>query len=130
MKPYNRVIHTAESDKKYKGIVAAYMRYSSDNQDEHSIEYQRDAIVTYCQKEELFLCAEYWDEACTGTNDRRSSFRKMIADAHNAPLWDTILVFDYSRWFRDSNNSTLYECQLFSLGIDVFSITEQFDKLE
>ena len=37
MKPYNRVIHTAESDKKYKGIVAAYMRYSSDNQDEHSI---------------------------------------------------------------------------------------------
>lgn len=127
MKPYNRIIHKIENNATYKGIVAAYMRYSSDNQDEHSIEYQRKAIVEYCKKENYCLYAEYWDEARTGTNDRRPSFQKMIADAQESPPWDTILVFDYSRWFRDANLSSLYECLLVGLGIDVFSITEQFD---
>ena len=127
MKSYNRLMHQADNSKNYKGIVAAYMRYSSDNQDEKSIEYQRDAITEYCKNNDYFLFAEYWDEAYTGTNDRRPSFQKLIEDAQNSPPWDTILVFDYSRWFRDTNHSTLYECQLFELGIDVFSITEQFD---
>lgn len=127
MKMYNKTIHKAEAGVTYKGTVAAYMRYSSDNQDEHSIEYQRQAITEYCKKENYFLLAEYWDEAYTGTNDRRPSFQKMIADAGENPPWQTILVFDYSRWFRDTNYSTLYEITLLDLGIDVFSITEQFD---
>lgn len=127
MKPYNRLIHEATEGQEYTKIVAAYMRYSSDNQDEKSIENQRDAIVTYCQSQKYFLATEYWDEAYTGTNDKRPSFQKMMSDAHDNPPWDTILVFDYSRWFRNTAQSAFYECQLFGLGIDIFSITEQFD---
>lgn len=127
MKPYNKITHNAEDGKNYKATVVAYMRYSSENQDEKSIEYQREAITTYCEKNGYFLFAEYWDEACTGTTDRRPSFQQMMMDAQNNPTWTTILVFDYSRWFRNTSNSTLYECLLFELGIDVYSITEQFD---
>ena len=65
--------------------VVAYMRYSSDNQTENSIEYQRDAINAYCDANGLTIVEEYIDEAYSATNDRRPSFQRMMSDALRHP---------------------------------------------
>jgi hypothetical protein len=65
--------------------VVAYMRYSSTNQDETSIEYQRTAIRRYAEKQDYYVVAEYIDEARTGTNDRREGFQELMADARTKP---------------------------------------------
>ena len=52
--------------------AVAYMRYSSDNQNETSIEYQRSAISAYCSRNGIQLVEEYVDEAFSATNDKLS----------------------------------------------------------
>lgn len=127
MKTCNKIVHQADSGKEYKGMVVAYMRYSSEKQDDKSIGYQRNAIRTYCSNENLFLCAEYWDEALTATNDSRPSFQQLIADARASPSWNKILVFDYNRFVRETHDAEVYIGLLRKLNIDVYSITEKHD---
>ena len=45
----------------------AYMRYSTDNQTENSIEYQRAAIADYCTRNDWTLLQEFVDEAYSAT---------------------------------------------------------------
>lgn len=69
--------------------AVAYMRYSSDNQNETSIEYQRIAIEAYCDRNGIELVGEYVDEAYSGTNDKRPGFQDLIRDALDKPEWGT-----------------------------------------
>lgn len=62
-------------------VCVAYMRYSTNNQTENSIEYQRAAIKTYCDNNNLLLVDEFVDEAYSGTTDQRPDFQRMIAQA-------------------------------------------------
>ena len=126
VKTHNKVVHKNDNGNIYNDVVVAYMRFSSENQDTHSIEYQRQAIRTYCEKENLFLSVEYWDEAYTGTDDRRPAFQKLMEDACKNPAWKTILVYDLSRWFRNKDLSAIYNLKLTKLKINLFSITEQY----
>ena len=61
--------------------AAAYMRYSSHNQHETSIEAQRMRINLYCADHGIELIDEYVDRAHTGTHDRRKGFQKL----HQSP---------------------------------------------
>lgn len=105
--------------------VVAYMRYSSDNQNEKSIKYQRDAITAYAKS--YNIVTEYVDEACTGTNDRRAGFQKLMHDARLCPQWSKILVYDLSRFARNNNDATKYLAELEDLDIEVISVTQTFD---
>ena len=58
--------------------VCAYMRYSTENQKELSIEYQREKINEYCKTKGYTLVEEFADKAASGTNDTREAFQKMI----------------------------------------------------
>ena len=116
-----------EHGTKYNAYVAAYMRYSSKNQDEESIKYQRAAIMTYANHKGYYITCEYIDEAKTGRTDRREGFQEMIADAHNRPSWSKILVYDMSRFSRNSIDSSTYTADLEDLGIDIISVTQEFD---
>ena len=51
----------------------AYMRYSTDNQTENSIEYQRAAIEKYCTQNGLTIQKNFIDEAYSATSDRAFS---------------------------------------------------------
>ena len=107
--------------------VVAYMRYSSDNQDEKSIKYQRDAIMAFAYANNFAIVAEYVDEACTGTNDRRAGFQRLMHDARSCPKWRKILVYDLSRFARNNNDATRYLAELADLDIEVISVTQSFD---
>lgn len=113
--------------KKYNAYVAAYMRYSSTNQDEESIKYQRAAILTYAHLRGCFVSCEYIDEARSGRTDRREGFQEMIADAKNNPPWTKILVYDMSRFARNSTDASNYTSNLEDLGIELVSVTQEFD---
>lgn len=120
-------VYDIDSGKKYNAIVAAYMRYSSNNQDENSIAYQRSNILTYAHHKGYFVMAEYIDEARTGTHDRREGFQEMMADARNNPTWSKVLVFDLSRFSRNIKDESKYSAELEDLNIEVISVTQEFD---
>ena len=114
-----------EHGTKYNAYVAAYMRYSSTNQDEESIKYQRAAIMTYAHNKKYYVTCEYIDEAKSGRTDRREGFQEMIADARNNPSWTKILVFDMSRFSRNNTDASKYAAELEDLEIFSFSILQK-----
>ena len=105
-------------------LAVAYMRYSSDNQNETSIEYQRSAISAYCSRNGIQLVEEYVDEAFSATNDKRPDFQRLMTDAQNKPVWDMILIHDFSRFFRNSSDATTYKNMLKDRDITVVSVTQ------
>lgn len=111
----------------YRAYVAAYMRYSSNNQDEKSIQYQRAAIMTYAHNKGYYVICEYIDEAKSGRTDRRDGFQEMIADAMNNPPWSKILVYDMSRFSRNHADASKYALELEDQDIDLISVTQEFD---
>ena len=58
-----------------------YARYSSERQNEQSIESQLRVCNEYAQRNGLNVIDSYIDKAMTGTNDIRTSFQRMLADA-------------------------------------------------
>lgn len=107
--------------------VVGYTRYSSDNQSENSTYYQSNAIKSYCKAKGYRIIRMYSDKAKTGTNGNRTEFQKMLNAAGNNPPWTKIIVFSYSRYFRNTAGATTIEAKLNSLGIELVSITQNFD---
>lgn len=112
-----------DNTNKTKNCVA-YMRYSSDNQGKTSIQYQLLKVKEYVDKNGMSLVYTYIDEAYTGRNDNRPEFQRMISDAKANPDWDTILLFELSRFSRSIVDATRYKEELRDLGINVISVTE------
>lgn len=108
--------------------AVAYMRYSTDNQTENSIKYQRAGIAAYCLQFGLVLQDEFVDEAFSGSSDRRPAFQRMIEASRHNPSWDKILVYDSSRLFRNSTDAAHYKTELQDRGIEVISIKEKFPR--
>ena len=117
----------SKDNNEHREVVVAYMRYSSANQDEDSIKYQRNAIIAYTMTHKLYIEDEYIDEARTGTNDRRERFQALINDAKKRPKWKKILVYDMSRFSRNNKDATKYLSELEDLDIEVISVTQAFD---
>ena len=116
----------AKIGRKKRGV--GYGRYSSNNQREESIDAQLRAIREYCEKEDIELVAEYYDEAQTGTNDGRDDFQEMV----NAILKgyievDFVLVHKFNRFARNKYDSALYKKRLREIGVRVISVTQKID---
>lgn len=105
---------------------AIYLRFSSNNQHETSIEMQRKAVKEYAQKNNYKIVAEYADRALTATTAERKNFQRMIADAKSKPAWNTILVYDYSRYSRNNYDALFYKGLLRDSGITLISVTQPF----
>ncbi|MBR5458283.1 MAG: recombinase family protein, partial [Burkholderiaceae bacterium] len=108
--------------------VALYMRYSSANQNEESIDYQRRKILSFCYNNHYLPTKEYIDEAFTGTNDKRPAFQRMLADARDNPPWEELLVFNLSRFCRNAWMGIKYFMDIRALGLDITSVVENFPK--
>jgi len=103
-----------------------YARVSSDKQDvDLSISAQLKAIRDYAARNEHVLVHEFMDEAESGKTSDRPEFRKMIAMARQEPKpFDMILIWKYSRFARNREDSIVYKAMLRKKGIQVVSITE------
>lgn len=108
--------------------VALYMRYSSKNQTEDSIEYQRRKILEFCYKNALLPVEEYIDEAYSGRNDKRPEFRRMMRDSENNPKWEEIMLFNLSRFCRNAWLGIKCFKDLRARGLEITSVVENFPK--
>lgn len=110
--------------------AAAYIRVSTDDQLDYSPGSQLDEIKNYANQNDLYIPDDYIfmeSEGHSGKKaENRPEFQKMIATAKLKPKpFDTILVWKFSRFARNQDESTFYKGMLRKkLGIDVISISE------
>ena len=109
--------------------AATYGRVSSNKQDvDLSISAQLKALRDYASRNGYEVVKEFVDEAESGKTSARPEFRKMIAMARreNRPF-DYILVWKYSRFARNREDSIVYKTMLRKNGVQVISINEPVD---
>ena len=101
-----------------------YARYSSDKQNEMSIEGQIKECRSYAKKHDLVVLSEYIDRAQSATTDKRPEFLRMISDSEDG-IFDTILVYQLDRFARNKEDSGYYKKILRDNGVKVVSAKEQ-----
>lgn len=104
-------------------IAVIYARYSSERQNEQSIEGQLRVINQFAEKEGYNVIDAYIDRAMTGRNDDRPSFQKMISDSSNK-AFQYVLVYKLDRFSRNRYDSAVYKKKLRDNGVKVISATE------
>ena len=103
-----------------------YARYSSHSQNEQSIETQVEICKSYAEKNNLNIIQVYSDKAKTGTNDNREAFQNMLADS-SKKTFKYVIVYNLSRFARNSTESVMNELILNKNGVSVVSATESIN---
>lgn len=108
--------------------AAAYIRVSSERQDEYSPDSQIKLIREYAAKNgyELPDSLIFFDDGISAKSAvRRVEFNRMISMAkEKTPPFDAILVWKFSRFARNQEESIVYKNLLRKKGIQVISISE------
>ena len=105
--------------------AALYIRVSTQEQAELSPESQKRLLLDYAAGHDFFVPEEYiFTESVSGRRaDKRPKFQEMIALAkHHA--FQVILVWKYSRFARNQEESIVYKNRLKRDGVEVVSISE------
>ena len=116
--------------KKELKTAACYIRVSTDKQEELSPASQLKEIKKWAKDNGYILTSEYIFMESEGVSGRkaekRMEFQRMIATAKLKPKpFDAIIVWKFSRFARNQEESTFYKGLLRKkLGIDVISISE------
>lgn len=109
-------------------IGAAYVRVSTDSQDEYSPASQLRLIEEYSRRNGYYIPEEYvyQDIGISGkAADKRPSFRLMVAQAkEKSPPFQAVFVWKYSRFARNSEEALVYKNLLRKNGVDVISVSE------
>lgn len=100
-----------------------YARYSSNAQNEQSIEGQLHDCRRWCEQNGVTIINEYVDRALTGRTDDRPAFQRMIADAQKKQF-ERIVVWKLDRFSRNRYDSAIYKQQLRKQGVRVVSAME------
>ena len=108
--------------------AAVYIRVSTDRQEELSPESQLDKAIEYAKNNDYYIPKEYifMEIGISGRKaDKRPEFQRMIALAKSKehPI-DTILVWKFSRFARNQEESIVYKSMLKRDNVDVVSISE------
>lgn len=104
-----------------------YVRVSTHDQEEVSPESQKKLLREYAKKNDIIIIKTFYELGVSGRKaDKRPEFQKMIsmckADEH--PV-DLILVWKYSRFARNQEESIVYKSLLKKQhNVDVVSISE------
>lgn len=108
--------------------AAAYIRVSTDNQTELSPDSQIKVVQEYAKKNGYIVPKEYIfrDDGISGRHaDKRPQFNNMIAIAKQNPKpFSVILLWKFSRFARNQEESIFYKSMLRKRGIEVLSVSE------
>lgn len=105
-------------------FVAAYARYSTDNQTENSIAFQFESIEKYCKTNSLNIIRYYKDEAKSGTNTNRIGFTQLLRDAKEH-LFSKVVIYDVSRGSRDVVDWFMFRKEMMKLDIEIVSVHDK-----
>ncbi len=106
--------------------VAIYTRVSTEDQARqgYSLAAQLRRLRAYCRAQRWTVAGEYIDDGYSGRDERRPSYRQMLADRET---WDAILVLKMDRIHRNSRNFMAMMDDLGRWGKDFVSATESLD---
>lgn len=108
--------------------ACAYIRVSTDKQEELSPDAQKRLLIDFAKKNNMSLLAEniYIDNGISGKKaDKRPEFMKMIGMAKSKEHpFDVILVWKFSRFARNQEESIVYKSLLKKNHVDVMSVSE------
>lgn len=106
--------------------ACCYIRVSTDQQEEFSPDTQVKRIREYCKSNHILLVDIYKDLGISGrTADKRPDFQKMIAMAKSKEHpYDYILVWKFSRFARNQEESIVYKSMLKKDNVEVLSVSE------
>lgn len=106
--------------------AAAYIRVSTNRQEELSPDAQKRELLKYAHNHNIHILDFYQDNGISGkTAERRPEFQQMISRAKSSEHpYDYILVWKFSRFARNQEESIVYKSLLKKNGVEVVSITE------
>lgn len=107
---------------------ALYVRVSTDKQEELSPDAQKRLLLDYAKKNDIIINSEYifTENGISGKRaDKRPEFQKMIglAKLKEHPI-DVILVWKFSRFARNQEESIVYKSLLKKNNVEVISVSE------
>lgn len=109
-------------------IAALYIRVSTEDQVEYSPDAQKSLLIDYAKKHDLNIREEFifLDGGISGRKaEKRPEFMKMIALAKSKEKpFTKILVWKFSRFARNQEESIVYKNMLRKDGVEVISISE------
>lgn len=98
--------------------AVSYSRYSSEMQNEDSIEAQLREIYKYAGDHKIQVIHDYIDQEKSGKYDTRPEFQQMIHDAKKG-LFDLIILHKIDRFARNRYDSAIYKAQLKRSGVKI-----------
>lgn len=109
--------------------AACYIRVSTDDQTEYSPDSQLKLIQDYANKNDIILLNDYIYMEDGGKSGKsmvkRDRFLEMISVAKKKPCpFNIILVWKFSRFARNQEESIVLKSMLSKNGVDVISISE------
>ena len=114
-----------KTNKKILNSIPAviYARYSSQGQNDASIEQQIRECRRWAKQNGYKIVKEYSDHALTGRTDKRPSFQQMIMDSSKM-TFQAVIVWKLDRFSRNRYDSAKYKHQLSQNGVKVISAME------
>lgn len=103
-----------------------YIRVSTHDQEELSPDSQERLLREYAKSNGILLEQIFVDAGISGRKaDKRPAFQEMIAKAKDKehPV-DVLLVWKFSRFARNQEESIVYKSLLKKAGVDVISVSE------
>lgn len=108
-------------------IGALYIRVSTDDQAELSPDAQKRLLLDYAKKSGIIISNDFiFSESVSGRHvQKRPEFQRMIGIAKQPshPI-DVILVWKYSRFARNQEESIVYKSMLKKDHVEVISVSE------
>lgn len=108
--------------------ACAYIRVSTDKQEELSPDAQKRLLIEYAKKNNMSLIADdiFMDNGISGRKaEKRPEFQHMIAMAKSKEHpFDVILVWKFSRFARNQEESIVYKSLLKKNNVEVVSVSE------
>lgn len=105
-----------------------YARFSSDKQDEASIDAQVRACREYASGKGYTILEVYADEAVSGKGSKtasRKAYQRMLRDV-NKGLFDTILIHKYDRVARNLGEHVNLEKRLKDRQVELIAVAQDF----
>ena len=100
-----------------------YARFSSEKQNEASIEGQLRECMQYSEFNNIQVVGNYIDRAQSAKTDHRPEFQRMIKDSYKH-AFDCIIVWKLDRFSRNRYDSAHYKALLRKNGVKVVSAKE------
>ena len=109
--------------------AALYLRYSSSNQNEQSIEGQTRVCKEFADRYGIRITGVYADRATSAIKDieKRVQFLQMIRDSEKH-MFDAVIVYKLDRFSRSRYDMATYKFKLKKNGVQLISATEQISQ--